>query len=116
MKKDYFCISMLMRSLPLNQLLCQHAVTTAVQSCHVSIHIRSFIKVERGLVGESERNKMLLCQRNPVYNDVHVPAALKRALVPASCYTAMQLCHVSIHIPSQIRIERGLAEEPRPRT
>ena len=48
------CISMLIRSFPENQLLCQQAAEVAKQLGHIGIHIPSLFRIARGIVGEPE--------------------------------------------------------------
>ena len=53
-KKSYFCISMLTRSLPENQVWCQQAAVVVMQLGHTTIDTLTLFRIERGLVGEPE--------------------------------------------------------------
>ena len=98
--------------LPQNHLLCQQAAIHAMQLRHISIHIPNLIRIERGIVGEpkpcliSYRNALCLLPQNQLFLHMYQPAAIP----------AMQLGHISIYIPSLIRIEIYLVGEPIPRT
>ena len=71
-----------------NQLLCQQAAVIAKQLGHISIHIPSLIRIEGGLVGESNfERRFFPCMS---INICLVPQ--KSALVPASRYN----CNVAM--------------------
>ena len=78
--------------LPKNELFCQQAIITAIKTSHTSMYVPSFVRIERGSMGDHDLKlkKGHLYAQRPVNINFLSSADPKLALVPASRYD----CHI----------------------
>ena len=89
-----------------------------MQLVNISIHIPSLVRIERGLVGYPRARTCKVATFLTEMNCISMYICLlhrNHLLCQQAAIPAIKLCQISMHIPSLIRIERGLVGKPLPR-